>query len=337
MNLRNFIVLLSALYFEIALSQDIHFSQFNASLLNLSPGFTGLFNGDYRVGAVYRSQWQSVPVNFSTFSISGEKRFRIRQLENDHLGVGILVNSDRAGDARYGSTQVFLSGTYIFLLKPDSSLMVTAGTNIGWCQVGFDYTKMTFDNQFDGNAFNRSIGSGESFGWQQKNFFDLNLGGAIRYIVERRHRFTYGVGVYHVTAPNISYQGDEVSRLDRKFSNYFSYLTPINSKNDIIAEALFNLQGKNNELIPHVSVKHHLSYEFEKAISGGVAYRSKDAVILRLGYFYKTLQSGISYDINISNFTPASNRRGGFEIFVNYIFSVKPSYVARKRYCPAFM
>jgi type IX secretion system PorP/SprF family membrane protein len=319
-------------------SQDIHFSQFNASLLNLSPGYTGLFNGDYRIGAVYRSQWNAVPVSYNTFSMNGERRFRPRQLEKDMVGVGILFNNDKAGDARYGTTQLYLQGTYIFLAKPDSTLLVTVGANVGWCRVGFDYSKMTFDNQFDGLAYNKAIASGEQFNWTVRNFVDFSVGSAVQYISDdHKHRITYALGVHHLSSPVISYQGNDLSRLDYKFTNCLSYSTPIKENTDIIAEVLVTNQGKNYELIPHVSLKYYTNRAENQAVLGGLCYRSRDAVVFRLGYQYKTLQSGISYDINVSRFNTASNFRGGFEIFVNYIFKLKPAFIAKRRYCPVFM
>jgi type IX secretion system PorP/SprF family membrane protein len=318
-------------------AQDIHFSQFNGSLLNLSPGFTGFFDGDYRVGAIYRSQWHTVPVKYSTFSMNGEARLKPRQLEKDNIGVGVLFNSDRAGAARYGTTQLYFSGSYIWQASKDSSLIVTLGTNVGWCQVGFDYTKMTFDNHFDGYQYNKALASGEQFNWVQRSFFDLNLGTVVRYIHNRKHSYTYGLGVYHVTSPVISYQGNDISKLDYKMSHYLSYQGPLNYYNDIIIEALYNSQGKNYEVIPHISLKHYLKKEESQAISAGAAFRARDAVIVRLGYFYRSMQSGIAYDINFSNFNAASNRRGGFEIFINYLIKVKPAFVAKKRPCPLFI
>jgi len=317
--------------------QDIHFSQYNGSLLNLNPGFTGLFDGDYRIGAIYRSQWQSVPVSYSTFSMNGERRLKPRQLEKDMAGVGLLFNSDRAGDAKYGTTQLYVSGNYIFLVKPDSSLMVTAGLNLGWCQVSFNYDKMTFDAQYDGLGFNRSLGSGENFNFVQKSYADVNVGSVIRYIHHSKHRFIYGISVHHLTSPVISYQGNDLSRLDYKVTNYLSYATAIRPNTDVIAEALVSNQGKFMEVIPHVSLKYYLRSETVKAVSAGVCYRSKDAVVVRIGYFYKTMQSGIAYDVNISGFTPATNRRGAFEIFINYVIRLKPGSIDRKRPCPAFL
>lgn len=323
--------------FKVSFGQDIHFSQFNGSLLNLTPGFTGLFNGDFRVGAIYRSQWQAVPVPYSTFSMNGEARIKPKQLVKDMVGVGLVFNSDKAGDSRYGTTQLYANGSYIFLGKPDSTLLFTIGMNLGWCQVGFDYDKMTFDSQFDGVNYNKTTASGENFDWTKYNYADVNLGTGIQYILDNKHRFTVGLGFHHLTSPVITYQGNKLSKLDFKLTNYLSYSTPINQKVDVIAEALISKQAKNYEIIPHSSLKYYFNKDDNKAVLAGLCLRARDAVVFRFGYTHKTLQSGIAYDINTSKFTAATNRRGAFEIFVNYVISRKPSNFVKKRACPVFM
>jgi type IX secretion system PorP/SprF family membrane protein len=317
--------------------QDIHFSQFNGSLLNLTPGYTGLFNGDYRIGAIYRSQWQTVPVRYNTFSIQGEKVIKPMKFDKDLIGIGFILNSDRAGDARYGTTQIYLSGSYIIVGKEDSTLRISFGAGLGWCQVGFDYSKMTFDNQFDGQNYNSGLGSNEHFGFTARNFADINIGTVVQKKFNNKHLLSYAFGFFHLTSPNISYQGNDLSRLDFKFTNCLSYVTPIKRNADIILEALLTNQGKYIELIPHVSLKYYLEKKENKAILGGVSFRTRDAIIARLGFTNNTMQTGVSYDINMSNFTPATNRRGGFEIFINYIIKVPPSFIARKRPCPSFI
>ncbi len=47
-------------------SQDIHFSQFFEAPLLRNPALAGLFTGDLRIQAVYRTQWQSVSVPYQT-------------------------------------------------------------------------------------------------------------------------------------------------------------------------------------------------------------------------------------------------------------------------------
>ena len=63
---------------EVVFAQDIHFSQFANSPLNLNPAQTGLFNGDYRIMANQRSQWSAVPIPYSTFSLGADMRNPIR-------------------------------------------------------------------------------------------------------------------------------------------------------------------------------------------------------------------------------------------------------------------
>jgi type IX secretion system PorP/SprF family membrane protein len=322
---------------RITFAQDIHFSQFDGSLLNISPAFTGFFNGDFRAGAIYRSQWQSVPVPYSTISASGEGRFRPANFKQDAVGLGITFNNDVAGDARYGITNLYLSGSYLNMLKADSSLWISFGMNAGWCQVGFDYNRMTFDNQYDGLSYNGGAASGEKFEWTRFNYADFNLGAAVYYRINRKHHFTFGTGFEHVTTPVITYQGNNQSKLDFKTIEYLRYTTILGEKADLIVDMMGNKQGKYYELIPHSSLKYYFSRDNNKAVLGGLSLRARDALIIRVGYTEKTLQSGIAYDINISKFSAATNRRGAFEIFVNYVFKKAPVYSVKKRVCPIFM
>jgi type IX secretion system PorP/SprF family membrane protein len=329
---RNILILL--LFPLFARSQDMHFSQFDGSLLNISPAFTGLFNGDFRLSSIYRGQWHTVPVSYSTFNLNGEAKIRPRLLIRDFIGAGFTFNSDRAGDANYGTTQFYLSGAYIFRFRGDSTFMLSLGASAGWCQLGFDYSKMTFDNQYDGLKYNPGLAAGEAFGWTQQNFMDFNGGAALSYAFRNRHRLQYGVGVYHIGSPVVSYQGNDISRLEYKMSHYASYTLPANEKSDVIFEALYSLQGKYYELVPNFMWKRYIERKENQAVLAGVSWRARDAIILRLGYHHRTLQSGLAYDINISRFTAATNRFGAIELFVNYVFRIHPSFVAKKRHCP---
>lgn len=329
-------VFFSLLLLRSAWGQDIHFSQSDASLLNNSPAFTGMFNGDYRVGAVYRSQWQSVPVPYSTFSMNGEARFRPKIMARDMVGVGLLFNHDKAGDTRYKTTQVYISGSYLYALA-DSSLLFSVGMNLGWGQAGFDYDRMTFDNQYDGLSYNAGLNPNEHFQFVRYNYADINMGTAVMYKIKKKYWFTYGLGLHHLSSPVISYQGNNSSKLDFKLANYFRFVIPTGPRTDIVTEAMLNKQGKYYEVIPHASLKYYFNRDNNLAVLGGMCLRTRDAVVFRFGYTNKTLQSGIAYDINTSKFIAATNRRGAFEIFVNYIIKRTPAYTAKKRVCPVFM
>lgn len=331
-----FIYLLFAAFYGIK-AQDIHFSQYNGSLLNLNPALTGFFNGDYRVSAIFRSQWLSVPVPYRTVSMSGETRFRPSSEKKDMAGFGILFNNDKAGDTHYGTTQLYASGSYIYNGTADSSLLVSMGANIGFCQVGFDYSRMTFDNQYDGLNYNPSVATGEAFNWTRYNYADINMGFAAQYILNKKQRFLLGVSMHHLTSPKITYQGNDQSKLDPKFGTYAQFVTPVNLKTELVAEVLYKRQGKYNAFVPHASLKYYLQRDANESVSFGLSARAVDAFILRGGYTYKNLQAGIAYDINYSKFTAATNRRGAFEIFITHVFFKKYQTVIKTKPCPVFM
>jgi type IX secretion system PorP/SprF family membrane protein len=306
-------------------------------LLNISPAFTGFFNGDFRGSAIYRSQWQSVPVPYSTISMSGEALLKPPSLGKDMVGLGLTFNNDVAGDARYNTTHLYLSGSFIKNVKADSSLLVSFGANVGYCHVGFDYNKMTFDNQFDGLQYSSSTPTGEKFNYVNYNYADVNLGGAFQYRLNYKHFFTLGMGFTHITTPVISYQGNYQSKLDFKTINYLKYAVITGKKTDLIVDAMINKQGKYFEVMPHASLKYYFNRDLNRAVLGGLSLRTGDALIIRFGFTDKTLQSGIAYDINISHFTPATNRRGAFEMYVIYVLKKQKSYSVKKRVCPVFM
>ena len=253
------------------------------------------------------------------------------------VGLGVTFNNDVAGDTRYGTTQFYVSSTYINPLKQDSSLLFSVGANVGFCQVGFDYNKMTFDNQFDGLQFSAGVAPNEKFDWTKYNYADINLGAAIQYRLNYKHRFLYGAGFHHVTTPVITYQGNNLSKLDFKIVNYIGYSAVLGTKADIVSDAIINKQGKYYEIVPHASLKYYFNRDLNRAVLLGVCWRARDAIVIRLGYHEKTLQSGIAYDINTSKFTAATNRRGAFEIYVNYVFRNQNTYTVKKRVCPVFM
>src|ERR1051325_12052501 len=88
--------------YNLMYAQDIHFSQFNSSPLNINPALTGLFNSDYRIIGNYRSQWSSVTVPFLTYSASADMNIRVNR-QRDVIGIGVLFNGDKAGDSEYGT------------------------------------------------------------------------------------------------------------------------------------------------------------------------------------------------------------------------------------------
>ena len=333
----NSVLILFSLGFFSLKAQDIHFSQYNGSILNLSPAFTGFFDGDARFHGIYRSQWSAVPIPYRTFSMATDLRFRPKTWHSDVIGVGVIINSDKAGDAFYTGNQVYLSGSYIHKVDRDSNFLVSAGLGFGINNSNFNYSKMTFDNQFDGYAYSAGLATGEKFNSNSTTFADLNVGMAAQYSLKKLAKIVYSFSFNHLSSPVISYQGNPLSKLDNKRQHYINVTTPINLNWIWINEIMFSHQGKYKEFVPGSSIKYVLDPLTNNTIMLGLYARTKDAFIARLGYTYKLTTCGVSYDLNTSKFIAATNRRGAIEFFVTHIIRKNVPFVAKKRVCPVYM
>lgn len=322
---------------KTGLAQDIHFSQFNGSLLNANPAFTGFFDGDHRFGGMYRSQWQSVPVSYSTFSAFGDTRLRLKNNKSDAIGVGILFNNDKAGYANYSINQLYLSGAYMHKLNADSTLLWSTGLTAGYTNLAFNYSKMTFDSQYDGTRYSSSLSTGENFAATSTSYVDLSAGTLLKYILRQRAYIQYGFTYSHINTPKITYQNNASVKVDPKIYNYLSFQYPLGASLDMQVELLHQNQGKYSELLPFAMLKLQLDDKTQQQIGFGVNYRAKDALVPRLFYQFKTLNAGIAYDVNTSKFTAATNRQGGFEFYLVYIIRKSVPFVPKTRVCPIYM
>jgi hypothetical protein len=66
----------------------------------------------------------------------------------------------------------------------------------------------------------------------------------------------------------------------------------------------------------------YLGENKEMLLRFGAGYRWDDAAELLLGFDYKGLRAGLSYDINVSQLSDASNFQGGFELAASYIVRI---------------
>jgi type IX secretion system PorP/SprF family membrane protein len=317
--------------------QDIHFSQYGASYMNLNPAFTGFFDGDYRLNGIYRSQWASVPVPYKTISFAADGRFKTKNMKSDCFGGGILFNNDKAGDTQYGTNQIYLSGSFIKKLNKDSTLLWGSGVMLGVSSIGFNYSKMTFDNQYQNGSYNSAASTGENFSRNANTYLDVNFGTFLQYTFKQRAYIQYGLSYLHMNSPKLSFQNNANIKIDSKLTNFIHFNYPLASQLDVAAEIMIAVQGKYREIIPGALLKYNIEPNTNQTIAAGFYYRLKDAAIARIGYNYKTTTVGFSYDINTSKFMAATNRRGAFEIYITHIFKKIIPFVPKTKVCPVFM
>ncbi|MCK5845942.1 MAG: PorP/SprF family type IX secretion system membrane protein [Bacteroidales bacterium] len=332
-------ILIVAIFPKIGHSQDLHFSQFQNSPLNLNPALAAYTQADFRLVLNNRTQWASVTVPYKTISGSFDFKILNRKKNRDYFGIGVIFNKDEAGDSHYGTMQVGLSGSWIKSLSRKNHHTIALGGQVSYFQRSIDYSQLYFPEQWNGSMSNIGQNHSEIFTVNQYNFIDLAVGAHYLYTPSRKFILNSGISVWHITQPNQNLIDSKDARLNIKTQFYTEAEISTNTPLDIIPAIYFSLQGPYNELVFGGKVY----YKFEKtrkrymAMSTGIYGRNRDALILYAGLDYKSARLAITYDINFSPLKAASQYRGGMEISLKWlIFKNKKQVKVQSIPCPIF-
>lgn len=319
-------------------SQDIHFSQFNFSPLNQNPANTNLFDGDYRFVGNYRNQWPTVPVRYNTFSLSAEMNF-ITLKNNDRIGAGLVFFFDRAGDSRFTSLNTALSVSYIKSLDKKFHHALSGGLQFGIVNRNINYSKLNFDNQWNGDVFDPNTAVDESFAKTRFNYFDLGVGIAYRWTKAERTNFTIGFGATHLSQPKQTFYQDNSVKLNPRFTVHTRAQVKVAKRVDVVPELMFEMQDSKYEVGYGAHAKYYVAIKSPHtvAVNLGAYGRSAEAGWLFAGMDYDNLQVNLSYDINFSKLHTASRYNGGFEVSVIYILAKVKKINKPGAVCPAFL
>jgi type IX secretion system PorP/SprF family membrane protein len=324
-------------------AQDIHFSQFYFSPMNLNPALTGVFPQDIRISGIYRKQWQSVPVPYMTFSGAYDTKIFNKISENGFFGAGIIFNYDKQGYGSFGGpelklAQLTLSGSYTQRLNDNN--LLTAGVQVGTINRAFSVNGLQFENQYNGDIFNPGLPSREDFDRTSITFLDYSTGLNWHLQTDAGLSLNAGVGLFHLTQPKQNFYNQSEARLSMRYAVNVMGKAPLNPLWNIHFVLLFQKQGVYNEMLTGAAAEYKLNVNRGKELSVqlGTNFRyadESDAVIPTFGVKYLSWQLGISYDVNISQFKTATNGSGGPEIAVVYtITKVKPPKTFKA--CPIF-
>ena len=319
-------------------AQDIHFSQFDNSPINLNPALTGNFNNNFRVVANHRNQWSSITVPYKTFSFSFDSRIAKTPIKKTYAGVGILFNTDKAGDASFGTNQIKLSGALHRLIKRDSSFVISVGLNMAINQNNINFNELYFGSQYNGNYFDPRSPSFETNPQESIWYFDITAGITIYQEINNKLPLFYGISFSHINRPSQSFNDDNLVRLDMKFNSFVNLEFLIRNSLYALPSLSYYRQGKYNELNLGGLIRYNTTHYLFKQLYAGGWIRQKDAIIVMIATDYQDFNIGVSYDFNISSLKIASRGLGGIELSIKYLFGKKVNYSAPfNRHCPVFM
>lgn len=326
-------VLLSA----VTYGQDPHFTQFFASPLTLNPAFTGLFDGDYRMTANYRSQWPSVNNAFMTATASVDMAVLQKKLpEYDRWGVGLLALNDRSGNRILDNSHVTVSTAYHKGLDENGYHQITVGFQGTFTSKTLDISRANFEDELTAVGFTGVTSEIFSSSRMQINYFDMHAGLLYSGSTNGIDNFYLGLSTYHVNRPNESFLGGSFI-LEPRVTFHGGGYFPFHGNKTFHVSMLHQRQAGAFETIAGAALSSDINHNPYNPINlyGGLMYRLGDAVAPYVGIEFSSFRLGYSYDINTSAFKTASNRRGGNEI--SLIMVKKPvDQALKKLHCPKF-
>lgn len=329
---RIYIIVFISMIGGSTVAQDIHFSQFYQAPLQMNPALAGAFSGSQRFHLNYKNQWASIGSPFTTYAGAFDMPIGRDTWKNAFMGIGAHVYSDKAGDSNMGTLYAALSASGH--VNMGDGHFISTGIQVGYVQRSISYDALRWDNQFSNGSFDPSLPTGES-AWNTKHsFFDMGAGISWTYAKEdamissgNALKINAGIAAYHFHGPKQSFREFVSDTLHTRWLVHAGAKIGItNTRYAIQPVVRYMMQGKLKEIMAGALIGLHLKEESKYTgafkdiwVSVGAYYRVGDALIPTLQLDMGPYFLGISYDVNLSDLTVATNGKGGVEIAARYI------------------
>jgi type IX secretion system PorP/SprF family membrane protein len=316
---RAFIILLCCSVASSSGAQDIHFSQFfeNAALRN--PALTGIYSGDYKVSANYRSQWGAFAVPFQTALVGAETKALLREETHDYLSFGLTALHDKAGSLDFTSTSFYGAVNYNKALG-EGGTYLSVGLCGGYIERSFDVSKMRFASQISSGAFNATAPTGETMSFQKLRHWDASAGISLSGPITSRVNYYVGGAGYHVSKPQESYYNASFIRLTTRWTGNAGINARIGHGFGLTVHANYQYQDPYQEIMIGGLLSHSfrsLGAGQKLTMAAGCFYRYQDAIIPMVQLAYNNWALTMSYDVTASSRRLYLNGPAGYEISLN--------------------
>lgn len=338
-----------------ASAQDIHFTMFDMAPINLNPVYTGYYSGSFRVGGIYRSQWQGLGVNspdagnfsgFKTPSAYADVALGIPPKNGAEmkswLGVGLNFYNDQVGQLSTMRAELALAYHLGLGARGRTRLSIGAKGGIYQSRVK-NVTDFVFEDELNLGAPGSSDDAVFS-GTGSSSAPDFSAG------LMLAHRGTgWGIEVAgsfnHFTQPKLNFGTSADYKLP---SNVIASLrTNFSLGNNFSVRPMVFMQLMTNvlELNAQALFAYHFVPTKDVNLLFGGGYRLNDAAFGRVGFEYKGLIIGAAYDFNLSTLSLGNNagysgtnaRAMGFEFGLSYIAKIYKELVVKEiLYNPRF-
>lgn len=302
---------------QSAAQTDPHFTQNYTYPMYVNPAMTGGSDGDYRVSAIYRSQWGAIGNPYRTTGVS----FDTRTNKNISLGVNLMNQTAGDGGFNYFNTYASIAYTGVKLGKNNEHRVVFA-MQAGLINRRVDQSKFKWGEQWNPiTGYNSSNAITESFA--STSATTLDMGAGVMYFDAapgKKANIFGGVSFFHINKPKdpiISNQSVALNTIPLRYTVHGGISFNLTERNNIIPHVLYMQQGNAKEVMLGAYLQHNVNEETDLMIGG--YYRHKDAIAPFVGIDWRNLLIGLSYDANVSKLGSMTRNVNSFELSLSYI------------------
>jgi|TARA_R110000737_G_scaffold164641_2_gene192325 type IX secretion system PorP/SprF family membrane protein len=310
---------------QISAQQDVHYSMWYGSPSLLNPAATATMEQDYTLFTNYRTQWMTaLDQPFRTNSFSGEMKMGAEKMNSGWFGAGIHFTNDATGENRITTNYVSVPINYVFEMT--SNRLFSIGFKPGVINRTKNSDIQTWDNQWNGIAFDNSVISGESSG-SRLTVFDIGAGMYFKKEWDNRSKFDFGIAANHLNAPGVNFQSI-TNQLYRQYIVHTSMsLKPRKYRFMVSPQIITMFQGPQQDIIIGSSIDFLLkegstrtTFRQQQTFGIGLNYRMYDALIVSFMLKMNGFQIGASYDAALFGNRKATKTVGAAEVFLKYSF-----------------
>lgn len=338
----------------VADAQELHYSYYHFTPLNVNPANAGAFSGSYRVSGIYSDKHAAITSKpFRTFTLSADAPIVRGIRKQDWIGVGIEMdvvgksglNFDafdtgtepvNSGQSSQSWTFMKIGAAYHFSLDKKQSSILTLGAQ--FINGSRDFNRLnnldsrvglqTSFRDLDILQFNKG-GSSSGGGSNNNGRIDFNaykdLSVGFLYNVRQKETdLRLGFSLEGLLNPAIGFNSSSGNK-DSLETKYFglnvhgSYEFMLNKKTQLVPGFYYYSLGPANALNVNTQAWYKVDPEKDFRAGAGLGLRNLRAAIIYLGAEFKDLRVGLAYDIDISTATIGSRSIGGFELSARYL------------------
>lgn len=304
---------------------DPHFSQYYIYPQWLNPGLTGVMDGDYRVAAIYRSQWQNIDGGFKTVGLAAD----FATEKDINFGIGIFQQSAGTGGYKFTNPTASVSYSGIKLGK-EGTHRINIGIQAGMMDKRFDPNKLRYGSQFIDPSNTEVIAN------PQQTYFDLGAG-VMYYDATPNKKLNVfcGLAFNHITEPTDRFLGTSSNanpKMPMRQILHGGVKININKDFSITPNGLMMQQGTAHQRMIGVFGQGSVGEGMD--FLGGLNYRFNDAVVPFVGFIYKGFTLGLSYDATTSQLSQIAGSTNAFELSISFTGKKRVKMDAQPFICP---